>query len=150
MVNLIQNSPAPVFTGEFPHKVEGKNRLTIPADWRFGEEVELFLTPRTNKKCIGVFTRAEVDRLRTVATEKMSPADRANFLDKFGRKMRRVVMDKAGRISLPEDLRTAFHIEKDVMFSGAVDTFNIWNPADFKSEMARNGGDDDVMAQLGI
>jgi Uncharacterized protein conserved in bacteria len=150
MVNLIQNSSAPVFTGEFPHRVEGKNRLTIPADWRFGEEVELFLTPRSNKRCIGVFTRAEVERLKGVATANMTPAERADFLDKFGRKMRRVVMDKGGRISLPEELRTAFKIDKDVMFSGAVDTFNIWNPADFQAETASAGGDADVMAQLGI
>lgn len=150
MVNLIQNSPAPVFTGEFPHRVEGKNRLTIPADWRFGEEVELFLTPRSKKRCIAVFTRAEVERLKEVATESMTPVERANFLDQFGRKMRRVVMDKGGRISLPEDLRVAFKIEKDVMFSGAVDTFNIWNPADFADENASAGTGGDVMAQLGI
>jgi MraZ protein len=149
-MNLIQNSPAPVFTGEFPHRVEGKNRLTIPADWRFGEDVELFLTPSKKKKCIAVFTRAEVERLKAVATESKTPIERANFLDKFGRQMRRVVMDKGGRISLPDELRTAFQIDKDVVFSGAVDTFNIWNPADFAAEKTSDDGGDDVMAQLGI
>ena len=150
MVNLIQNSHVPVFTGEFCHKIEGKNRLTIPADWRFGEEAELFMTPRTHKRCIGVFSRAEVDRLKAVATEQMTPDKRADFLDKFGRKMRRVLVDKAGRVSLPEDLRNAFKIDKDVVLAGAVDTFNIWNPADFDAERQRESQDDDVMAQLGI
>lgn len=150
MVNLIQNSPAPVFTGEFCHRIEGRNRLTIPADWRFGEEVELFLTPRTQKRCIGVFTRAEVERLKAVATEKMTPEKRAAFLDQFGRKMRRVLMDKGGRITLPDDLRTAFKIDKDVVLSGAVDTFNLWNAADFEAAKAVESPDDDVMAQLGI
>jgi DNA-binding transcriptional regulator/RsmH inhibitor MraZ len=64
--------------------------------------------------------------------------------------MRRVVMDKGGRISLPEELRTAFKIDKDVMFSGAVDTFNIWNPADFAAEKTSDDGGDDMFAQLGI
>jgi MraZ protein len=150
MVNHIQNSPAPVFTGEFPHKVEGKNRLTVPADWRFGEEVELYLTPRSNKRCIAVLTREEVARLREVATVDKNPIERADILDRFGRRMRRVIMDKAGRISLPEDLRKAFNIDKEVVFSGAVDTFNIWNPADFESTKLDDNGDDGLMAQLGL
>ncbi len=155
MVNVHQTSPAPYFTGKFPHKVEGKNRVTIPADWRFGEEVELYMFSRTNKRCIGVFTRAELERVQEVATADLTAVERANFLDEFGSKLTRVLMDKGGRISLPPDLQAEHGIGKEVVFVGSVKTFNIWNPAHYESANAAsasaNGGTgNNVMAQLGL
>ena len=61
MSNSIQNSSedsqGPVFSGEFRHKIEWKNRITIPSAWRFGEEVELFMIRRTLENCIAVMPR---------------------------------------------------------------------------------------------
>lgn len=153
MVNVHLNSPAPYFTGKFPHKVEGKNRVTIPADWRFGEEVELFMFSRTNKRCIGVFTRAELERVQEVATKDYTAAERADFLDEFGSKLSRVVMDKGGRISLPTDLQKEHEIVKEVVFVGSVKTFNIWSPANYEqagAAKATSGAGNNVMAQLGL
>ena len=125
-------SDAPEFTGEFRHRIEGKNRITIPAAWRFEEEVDLFMIRRTLEKCIAVMTRAEVRRIKA-KTEGMSPAERTHFLHFFGRNLRQVTLDKGGRISIPDDFCKRLGIEGEVMLSGSVETFNIWNVADFEA-----------------
>ncbi|MEA3211421.1 MAG: transcriptional regulator MraZ [Chthoniobacter sp.] len=150
MPNINLNSPAPAFTGEFRHKVEGRNRITIPAKWRFEEEVELFMIPKTLKKCISVMTRAEVERI-TAEADTMEPEDRSNFLDTFGRHLRQATLDKAGRISIPDDLCKLFGIAGEVFLSGSLATFNIWNVADFEAnEAPEKARKESLMRRLGI
>ena len=133
MATTIQNSDAPAFTGEFRHRIEGKNRITIPAAWRFGEEVDLFMIRKTLEKCISVMPRGEVERIKAEANEKMEPEDRSHFMSFFGRNLRQVTLDKGGRISIPDDFCKRLGIEGEVMLSGSVETFNIWNVADFEA-----------------
>ena len=144
MSTAIQNSSAPVFSGEFRHKIEGKNRITIPSAWRFGEEVDLFMIRRTLEKCIAVMPRAEVERIKA-NTVGMSAAERAHFLHFFGRNLRQVTLDKGGRISIPDEFCKRLGIEGEVMLSGSVETFNIWNVEDFE---AAHPEDDEHRARI--
>ena len=132
MATTNQNSDAPAFTGEFRHRIEGKNRITIPAAWRFGEEVDLFMIRKTIEKCISVMPRSEVERIKARA-DTMLPEDRSHFLHFFGRNLRQVTLDKGGRISIPDEFCKRLEIEGEVMLSGSVETFNIWNVADFEA-----------------
>lgn len=150
MATTTQNSLAPAFAGEFRHKVEGKNRITIPAKWRFEEEVELFFVLKTLKKCIAVMTRDEVERIKAQAND-FSPEDRSFFLDSFGRSLRQATLDKAGRLSIPDDLVKALGISGEVWLSGSVDTFNIWTIADFEAEQAvEKSRSESMLRRLGI
>jgi|688.fasta_scaffold393357_2 MraZ protein len=127
-----QNSKTPVFSGEFRHKIEGKNRITVPAAWRFEEEVELFMIRKTHEKCISVMPRCELERIKG-ETNMMNPEDRAEFLHQFGRNVRQVTLDKGGRISIPDEFCKKLGIEHNVMLSGCLDTFRIWNVAEFEA-----------------
>jgi MraZ protein len=132
MATTIQNSDAPAFTGEFRHRIEGKNRITIPAAWRFEEAVDLFMIRKTVEKCISVMPRSEVERIKA-KTDGMPPEDRSHFLHFFGRNLRQVTLDKGGRISIPDEFCKRLGIEGEVMLSGSVETFNIWNVTDFEA-----------------
>ncbi len=132
MATTIQNSHAPAFVGEFRHRIEGKNRITIPAAWRFGEEVDLFMIRKTMEKCISVMPRSEADHFKAKADE-MQPEDRAQFLHFLGRDVRQVTLDKAGRISIPDEFCKRLEIEGEVMLTGSWNTFNIWNVADYEA-----------------
>jgi DNA-binding transcriptional regulator/RsmH inhibitor MraZ len=62
-----------------------------------------------------------------------------------------VTLDKAGRITIPDEFCTRFSLSKEVWLSGAVDTFNIWNVSEFEADRARQeAAAADVMSQLGI
>jgi MraZ protein len=150
MVTLSPSLIPPAFTGEFRHKVEGKGRVTIPAKWRFAEEVEMFMIAKSAKRCLIVLTREEVERMK--AEIRSLPADeRADLLDIFGRNLRQITLDKAGRITIPEEFCTQFKLSGEVWLSGSVDTFSIWNVADFEanrsSEEARKAS---LMKKLGL
>lgn len=139
MPAVLQNSAAPCFTGEFCHKVEGRNRITIPSDWRFEEEVELFMIPKALKTCISVMMTAEMDRLVAKAAE-LPPEERSNFLDMLGSDSKRVMMDKGGRISIPDEFHEllGFPKHKEVWLTGSVNTFNIWGIPDFEAFKAQD------------
>ena len=144
MATTIQNSQAPAFVGEFRHRIEGKNRITIPAGWRFGEEVDLFMIRKTSEKCIAVMPRSEAERFKAKADE-MPARDRAHFLHFLGSNVRQVTLDKAGRISIPDEFCKRLEIEGEVMLTGSWNTFNIWNVADYE---ATNPGDEERRASI--
>lgn len=136
----IQNSSTPTFAGEFCHKVEGKNRVTIPAAWRFAEEVELFMIPRSLKSCISVMTRQEVERLIAKA-DAMEAEERSDFLDVLGSSLVQVTLDKGGRITIPEAFfeQLGLPAARNVWMTGSLETFNLWSVADFEAHKAHSG-----------
>lgn len=150
MAETIQNNAAPVFMGEFCHSIDGKNRITIPSAWRFDSEVELFLIPSASNKCLKVMPRAELDRVRAKAAVLPGP-QKVAFLRHFGSQSRQVTLDKTGRLSLPEEFCRQFKLAGDVTLSGAIETFEIWNTAEWKA--AQPGTEavaGSVMAELGL
>jgi MraZ protein len=135
MADLKPSPATPSFAGEFRHKVEGKGRITIPAKWRFEEEVEIFLIPKSTKHCLSVLTRAELDKVKADLGDR--PAQERNeILETIGRTMRQATLDKGGRITIPEEFCQKFKIAGEVWLVGAVDRFNIWNLADYEADQA--------------
>ena len=130
-----QNSPAPVFLGEFVHAIDGKNRLTIPSPWRFEEEVELFLFPSTSSSCLKVMPRPELDRIRADAAKLPGP-QRAAFLRRLGSQGRQGTLDKNGRLSLPEEFCKQFKLSGEVTLSGALESFEVWNTDEWNTAHA--------------
>ena len=128
----IPNSSAPVYMGEFVHAIDGKNRITIPSQWRGKDEAELFLIPSTSSKCLKVMPRLELDRVRAHASS-LAGAQRTVFQRFLGSQSRQVALDKNGRLSLPEEFCQQYKLSGDVMLSGAVETFEIWNTGEWKT-----------------
>jgi len=150
MADHIQNNAAPYFVGEFCHAIDGKNRITIPSEWRFEEEVELFLYPSSTNPCISVMPRAELDRIRAKAGV-LPGAQRTAVLRRIGSQTRQVTLDKNGRLSLPEEFCKQFKLTGTVTLSGIVETFEIWNTAEWDAaEAARNAVSDPLLADLGL
>ena len=144
-----QTPAAPKFRGEVCHKIEGKNRITIPAGWRFGEEVALFMIQKSDKPCVSVMTQAEMDRLERKADD-LSPMDRSEFLEMLGGDVREVTMDKGGRISLPDDFFPLLDLPeaREVWLAGATDTFNIWSLKNFAENKAKQAARNYASKQL--
>jgi len=150
MADSIQNHSAPIFVGEFCHAIDGKHRLTVPADWRFDEEVELILIPTSNKHCVKAMPRAEIDRIRTEAT-KVSQSHRAALLQRIGNLGRRVMLDKSGRLTIPDIFCQQFQLTGNVTLSGAIETFEIWNTEAFEATRVRNKTvSDEIAAEFGL
>lgn len=152
MATNTQNPAAPKFTAAFCHKIEGKNRITIPAAWRFDEAVDLYMIDRSTQKCVAVMPLAEVERLRAKADE-MEPVERSEFLDTFASSLRPVTLDKTGRVSIPEEFFSLLGLPegREVWLSGSLDTFNIWSVKNFQQfQEAEKTRKETLKRKLGI
>ncbi len=116
--------------------IDGKNRLSIPADYRAviaarTNTRELRLAPSRNATCLVGFDKDRPDQLM---------ADhRARFAGQQGREkdreatqifagMAAMTIDDAGRIVLPPVTKRLRKLENHAFFIGLGDYFEIWDP----------------------
>lgn len=147
--------PTDFFVGEFRHKLDAKNRLTIPADWRFetdGRSVYLAL-PNPNG-CISVYPPAMVQKLIAAAAQSnLSNPARQRALTMLGRLSSKVSCDKAGRISLDARLLTHAGIGSDAVLIGEFTKFHIWSAEKLAAEDSKAASAEDIfstLAELGL
>jgi MraZ protein len=141
-----------MFVGEFRHAIDGKNRITIPSEWRPKDEaeVELFLIPSSTAKCLTVLPRAAVDEIRAKAA-RLPGAQKTAALRRIGSQSRQVTLDKHGRLSLPEEFCQQLKLSGNVTLSGVVETFEIWNTAQWTAaQEAQKAAADPLLADLGL
>lgn len=126
---------APIYySSTFRHGVDEKRRVQVPAKWRPQQpdvELTLILWPSAGipDACLLVLPPEEMAQL--VGKLKAMPfADpKAESLRRLlGRKSASATLDKSGRICLPDAMAKAVGIEKEAIFVGLVDRFEIWNP----------------------
>jgi MraZ protein len=150
MADNNQNSSAPAYMGEFCHAIDGKNRITIPSEWRSEKEGELFLMPGATNHCLSILPRSVLDGIRAKASA-LPGAQRALALRRIGSQSRQVAIDKHGRLSLPDEFCKQLKLSGDVTLVGVVETFEIWNTEEWKAaQAAQKAASDSILAELGL
>lgn len=119
----------PIYSGEFRHALDPKNRVTIPSRWRRSEADEFYLMPDRTNRFLRAMPPAEfaaaVDRVTN--NPQVSMSDRAVFLRHFYSSSQHMVVDKQGRLLIPEEHRARLDLRGEIVLSGARDTIEIWN-----------------------
>ena len=116
------------------------------------EGIDLFMISKSLKNCVMVLPQREVTRLMEDAA-KLEPIPRANFRDMLGSGLRKVKMDQAGRVSIPDDFLDLLRLpeNKEVWLTGSIDAFNIWSVPDFEEHKASERmGVEEAKRNLGI
>jgi MraZ protein len=140
-----------MYMGEFCHAIDGKNRITIPSEWRTAEDAELFLMPGTASHCLRILPRGALDDIRAKAAALPSAADRTVALRRIGSQSRQVAIDKHGRLSLPEEFCQQLKLSGSVTLVGVVETFEIWNSDEWKAaQVAQQAAADATLEALGL
>ncbi len=119
-----------MFRGRYPHTIDSKGRLSIPA--KFREELvargtdTLVLTEGDH--CIVAYPMDEWERFEEKLRQQpqLSPEMR-NFLRVAVASAKDCPVDRAGRTLVPPELREFAGLSKDVMIVGALNKFEIWN-----------------------
>ena len=132
------------FHGAWVHKVDGKGRVSVPADFRRalkddGGEPILRLAPNLDgDPCIDGYAAAYLEQIKR-KIRKMQPGSRQRKKMEhiFGARLRMLPVDPAGRVVLPQEMRAKFGLDEAVAFVGNDQTFQIWPAAKWAEEEAR-------------
>lgn len=121
------------YLGYAKHGVDDKRRLQIPAVWRPSDsKIQLTMLVWEGHKegtCLRVFPPQEMQELRDKVIGMPSNHPKKKALEwVVGGGSRSVMVDKSGRMCLPEEMAKAAGIEKEAVFLGLLNKFEIWNP----------------------
>ncbi|MBV9492051.1 MAG: hypothetical protein JO069_20340 [Verrucomicrobia bacterium] len=120
----------PIYAGEYRHTMDAKNRVTIPARWRRGEIEEFFSIADPDG---GFLMVMPLDALREVAERverdaRVTPQERQKFIRRFYSRAQHLVVDKAGRMVIPEGQCNQLQLSGEVVLVGSYARFEVWNP----------------------
>jgi MraZ protein len=121
------------YNGKFTHGVDEKRRVQIPARWLPAEgsiEFTVIVWPKHPAgKCLRVLPPCEVDELMAELDAMPSSDPRKGLLKRaIGSNSVQVPVDKAGRITLPEEMAREAGLDGEARLVGLLDRFEIWNP----------------------
>lgn len=115
-----------MFTGEYEHSIDTKGRIIVPAKYRedLGEE---FTVTLGLDGCLFVYPKTEwegfVEKLKNLPGSKEGRQLQRYFLAGAAA----CEMDKQGRILIPQKLRDAAGLTRDIVFVGVISKLEIWS-----------------------
>lgn len=126
------------FTGRYHHTIDAKGRLILPSRLRDElQEAKVLLMPSPDP-CIAVWcgdARQEFEQ-RLQSQSKASKEKRAAIRELYSFAHSDEV-DKQGRVSVPDELRSERGIDREVVIVGAGDHIEIWSPERYEEERAQ-------------
>jgi len=141
----------PIFSGEFRHALDGKNRVTIPSCWRSGDLDEFFVFLSPSHGCLTAMPPQVFTTIAEEAKARYEPAKRQDFIRQFYSKAKRVAIDKQGRLLLNEDQCKQAGLRSDTVLAGASDRFEIWSPAGWtKFQSTQQSNFEEVAKEFGL
>ncbi len=116
-----------MFMGEYSHSLDAKGRLIIPA--KFREKLgETFVITRSLDKCLCIYDSDEWEKFAAKLEELPYNAAKQRKLTRyFLSGAAEAETDKQGRVLIPQNLRNAAGIDRDVVLVGAGRMIEIWS-----------------------
>jgi MraZ protein len=129
------------YNSTYTHGVDDKRRVQIPAKWRPASvdiEFTLILWPKHEAgTCLRVLPPEQMAKLKGEIDGMPSSDPNKPVLKRFiGSQSVQVAVDRAGRITLPEDKAVAAGIDGEAVLVGMLDRFEIWDPKRYEAVVA--------------
>jgi len=146
-----------MFRGNFEHTIDSKGRVSIPAKFRelLTEKYDNRLIVTWWDGCLYAYPYEEW----TAMEEKISAQSKAKrevkaFKRFFVSGAEECPIDKLGRILIPLTLRNYAKLERDVVFAGQLNYFEIWSKERWEEAIRKvqenSESISDIVADLGI
>jgi MraZ protein len=132
-----------LFTGEYEHTIDTKQRLAVPAEIRGQLEAEqagdiLYLSPGANG-ALWLWPEQVFERMTTAAEGTLLPGDEVMQFDELMFPYtRRLEIDKNGRVRLPLDMLGEFGLDQTVIILGMRDHLELREPQQWKRQRQDN------------
>jgi MraZ protein len=130
-----------VFVGEFPHAIDEKNRLVLPAKFRaFINDLEdkkgffIVASPIPGEHCLRLYTMSGWKQVAAKLREEANKAkDPARYMRFFASRGEFGALDSQHRIVVPQKLMDYAGLKKDVLMVGNVDWIEVWNVGEYRA-----------------
>lgn len=118
--------------GTYECKVDSKGRLLMPAPLKkqlLSDIADGFILKRSVfQPCLELYSMSEWNILMQKINKLNKFVKKNNdFIRRFTAGVKVVEVDALGRLLVPKDLTSYAHISKDVVFSSAVNSIEIWD-----------------------
>jgi MraZ protein len=122
------------FSGTFEHAIDDKNRVAIPSKYRdalLGLHQERLMVTRFRdgeQRCLDVYPLSAWEELEAkILAKRRFDRRMQQFKAVYVSGAHEVGLDGQGRVLLPQHLRDYAGITRDVVFTGQIDMFKIWD-----------------------
>lgn len=119
-----------VFYGTFQHALDDKGRVSVPVEYRgsiTGGSVVVTNFICDGARCLEGFTLAQWSDFEKKLRAKSRFDPQLKKLENFYlSRAARCPIDGSGRVTIPHYLRSYASLEKDVVFTGSIHGFRIW------------------------
>ena len=122
-----------MFLGEFTHKMDNKNRIMMPSEFRDILSEEFYITKGPEKSLV-IYTKEEFEK-QSQRLDNLVIENKKNRAIKrlFFSSTIKTSLDKQGRVLLNKNLRDYANIASDAMIIGNNTTIEIWDVATWEA-----------------
>ncbi len=132
-----------LFTGEYEHTLDSKNRLSIPSKFRqllspetIGDKYYLIIGP--NKK-LWLYPDRYYEKLVSQSPAELIPDEKILRFEQITFGLARLLeLDKTGRVVIPEKMIQRVNLGKEVIIIGVRDHLELWNRQEWE-QYVENG-----------
>ena len=124
-----------VFYGKYFHKLDSKNRMRLPSEYRSQMRNGWFMTKKSGY--LSIYPKEMLDKLSEKFEDELiySPEMELKMESFFG-SMFQAEEDEQGRFVLPKEYRNELHIDKEIVITGAASYLRIEAAEEFAKKNA--------------
>lgn len=116
-----------MFLGEFTHKVDSKNRIMMPSEFRENLEGDFYITKGPENSLI-IYTEEEFVKQSQKLDERINESKKNRAIKRlFFSSTVKISLDKQGRILLNKNLKDYSGIKDEAMIIGNNTTVELWD-----------------------
>ena len=143
------------FSGSSIHKLDSKNRVSVPSQYRKWSDDEqcTFVISIGLDPCLVIRPAQEYDIYVKKLTLKLSSSSRKHraYIRKISEGATRVTCDKQGRLLIPQILMEKAKLKEKVQIIGNVNTIEIWNIDAYKHfDLTNVSLDDEIFDEVNL
>ena len=132
--------------GEYTHTLDDKNRLTLPIKFK-SELGKKIVVTRGLDSSLFIYSQTEWENItKKLAGLSMTDANSRGFSRFFLAGATEAELDKAGRVLVPEHLKSFAKLKKDVL-AGVQSRVELWDAKAWKAYKLKMERDGDLMAE---
>lgn len=118
------------FSGSSVSKLDVKNRFVLPQQMRYGlveNGLLEFFVGLSVGGCLAIYRKSEIQKIVRKFQTKQHLAQYQKFFTLFFSTLHQATCDKIGRVILPNHLKQAVNIKREIVIAGVLNKIELWS-----------------------